>query len=192
MMGNMEFLCTPFREIRPHLTVRGKSQNFSQDTAGIWGIFSSYGRDGNSKLVFVQRSQDSCLITRDTSGISTRHGRAIWTLLDVSRETEGPFLVARRILVFLSIFNKSQASSPFEALNSPCLSRCQRNVRPPVQMRWEPRAFSRISTGNSDIPSSCVMKDEPTFKPLQANPSLFRVTASLCPFHLRQQTQGPS
>ena len=121
-----------------------------------------------------------------------RHGRAIQTLLDVSWETEGPNLVARVILVFLSIFNKSQALSPFEALNSPCLSRCQRDMRPPVQMRWEPRAFSRISIGNSDIPSSCAMKDEPAFKPLQANPSVFRVTASLCPFHLRQQIQGPS
>ena len=86
----------------------------------------------------------------------------------------------------------TQALSPFEALNSPCLSRCQRDMRPPVQIRWAPRAFSRISTGNSDIPSSCAMKDEPAFKALQANPSVFRVTASLCPFHLRQQTQGPS
>ena len=91
-----------------------------------------------------------------------------------------------------TIFNKNQASSPFEVLNSPCFSQCQMDVRPPVQMRWEPRACPRISTGNSDIPSSCVMKDKPTFKPLQANPSVFRVTATLCPFPLRQQTQGPS
>ena len=27
-----------------------------------------------------------------------------------------------------------------------------------------PRAFSRVSTGDSDIPSSCTMKDEPAFK----------------------------
>ena len=172
-MGNMKLFCMPFSIIGPHLAVRGKSQIFSGVVAGIWGIFSSYGRDGNSKLVFVQRSQESCLITRDTSGISMRHCRAIRMLLDVSWETECPFLVARVILVFLSIFNKSQASSPFEALNSPCLSRCQRDVRPPVQMRWEPRAFLRISTGNSDIPSSCVMKDEAVFKPLQANPCVF-------------------
>ena len=69
---------------------------------------------------------------------------------------------------------------------------CQRDVSNPVQMRWETRAFSRISTGNLDIPSSCAMKDEATFKPLQANTSVFRITASLCPFQLRQQTQGPS
>ena len=52
--------------------------------------------------------------------------------------------------------------------------------------------FSRVSTGVSDILSSCEMKDAPTFKPLQGNQTLFRVTASQCPFHLREQTQGPS
>ena len=36
------------------------------------------------------------------------------------------------------------------------------------------------------------MKDEPPFKPLQGNLSFFRVRASRCPFHLRQQTQGSS
>ena len=34
-----------------------------------WGIFSSYGRDGHSKLEFVQLSQDSCPVTTDNSGI---------------------------------------------------------------------------------------------------------------------------
>ena len=53
-------------------------------------------------------------------------------------------------------------------------------------------AFARVSTGDSDIPSSCEMKDEPEFKPLQGNPALFRVRASRGPFHLRQKTQGPS
>ena len=37
--------------------------------AGPWGIFSRYSGDGHSKLHFVQRSQDSCLVTTDTSGI---------------------------------------------------------------------------------------------------------------------------
>ena len=37
--------------------------------AGTWGIFLSYVGDGPSKLVFVQQRQDSCLVTRDTSGI---------------------------------------------------------------------------------------------------------------------------
>ena len=36
------------------------------------------------------------------------------------------------------------------------------------------------------------MKDEPAFKPLRGNPAFFQVKASLCSFHLRQLTQGPS
>ena len=58
-------------------------------------------------------------------------------------------------------------------------------------MRLGPRAFSRVSTGDSDIHSSCEMKDEPAFKPLQEYPAFFQVKASRDPFHLRQQTQGP-
>ena len=113
-------------------------------------------------------------------------------LLEVRRETKRPFLVGTVILGFLSIFKKSQASSPFEALNSAHLSRGQRDVSSPVQMRQRPRAFYRISTGDSDIPSSCEWKDEAAFKPLQGNPAFFRVRASWDPFHWRQQTQGPS
>ena len=98
-------------------------------------------------------------------------GRTIRTLLDVRHETEVHFLVGTVILGFLSIFKKSQALSPFEALNSMCLSRCQRDVIPPVQMRRRPTAFSRVSTGDSDIPSSCERKDEPEFKPPKRNPA---------------------
>ena len=65
-------------------------------------------------------------------------------------------------------------------------------MRPPVQMRRGSGAFSMVSPGDSDIPSSCEMKDEPAFKKLQGNPAFFRVRTSRCPFHLRQQTQGPS
>ena len=68
-------------------------------------------------------------------------------LLEVRRETKGHFLVGTVILGFLSIFKKSLASSPFEALNSVHLLRCQRDVRPPVQMRRRPRAFSRSPQG---------------------------------------------
>ena len=42
-------------------------------------------------------------------------------LLMMKRETQCKFLFATVILEFLSIFNKSQALSPFEALNSPYL-----------------------------------------------------------------------
>ena len=47
-----------------------------------------------------------------------------------------PLLVGTVILVFLSIFTKSQESSPFEAMNSAHLSMCQKDVRPSVQKRW--------------------------------------------------------
>ena len=108
------------------------------------------------------------------------------------RETECPFLVAAVILGFLSIFTKKQASSPFEALKSLCLSRCQSDVRPPLQRRRGLRTFSRVYTRYSDMPSSCEMKEEPAFNPLQGNPAFFQVTASRCPFHLRHQIQGTS
>ena len=113
-------------------------------------------------------------------------------ILEVRQETEVHFLVGTVILGFLSIFKKSQASSPYEALNSVCLSRGQRDVRPPVQIRRTPTAFSRVSTGDSDMPSSCEMKDEPEFNPLQGNQAFFCVRTSRGPLHLRQKTQGPT
>ena len=122
---------------------------------------------------------------------SSRFGRAIRKLLDVRQKARGPLLVATVILGFLSIFKNNQAPSPFEALNSVCLSRCQNDVRPPVQRMCGPRAFSRVSTGDSHIPSSCEMKDEPAFQPLLANRAFFWVRASRCRFHLRQLNQGP-
>ena len=89
--------------------------------------------------------------------------RKIQTLLDVSREAKRPLLVGTVILVFLSIFTKSQASSPFEALDSAHLSRAQMDVRPSVQKRLRTMAFSRVSTGDSDIPSFCEKKHETAF-----------------------------
>ena len=100
-------------------------------------------------------------------------GRKIQTLLEVSREAKLPLLVGTVILVFLSIYTKSQASSPFEALKSAHLSKSQMDVRPSVQKRLRIMAFSRDSTGDSDIPSSCEMKDEPTFKALHGKPAFF-------------------
>ena len=147
-------------EIAPHTmqgnwaTSQGEEEVswFSRAAAGTWGICSSYGGDGPSKLEFVQRLQDSCLVTRDTSGISSRLDGAIGTLLKVRRETQDPFPFATVILGFLSIFKKSQALLPFEVLNSACLSKCQREERPPIRMVWGPRSVSRVSIGDSDIP----------------------------------------
>ena len=94
-------------------------------------------------------------------------------LLEVTREAKHLLLVCTVILVFLSIFMKSQASSTFEAMNSAHLSMCQKDVRPSVQKRWRPMAISIVSTGDSVILSSCEMKYEPAFKPLQETPAFF-------------------
>ena len=68
-------------------------------------------------------------------------------------------------------FHEVSGIAPFEALKSAHLSKSQMDVRPSVQKRWRTMAFSRVSTGDSDIPSSCEMKDEPAFKALQGKPS---------------------
>ena len=100
-------------------------------------------------------------------------GMKIQTLLEGRWETNRPLLVGTVILVFLSIFTKSRAWSPVEALTSAHLSKSQMDVGPSVQKRLGTMAFSRVSTGDSDIPSSCEMNDEPAFKPLQGNPAFF-------------------
>ena len=69
LIGNTILLCKKCREIKPHLPARGMSHGMSRVAVGTWGIFSSYSGDGNSKLPFVQRSQDTCLLTMDTSQI---------------------------------------------------------------------------------------------------------------------------
>ena len=69
LIENTILLCTKCREIKPHLPARCICHGISQVAAGTWFIFSSYSGDGHSKLHFVQRSQDSCLVTTDTSGI---------------------------------------------------------------------------------------------------------------------------
>ena len=74
-------------------------------------------------------------------------GRKIQTLLEVSQEAKRPLLVGTVILLFLSIFTKSQASSPFEALNSAHLSKSQMDVMPSVQKRLRTMAFSGLHRG---------------------------------------------
>ena len=91
----------------------------------------------------------------------------------MSREAKLPLLVVTDILLFLSIITKSQASSSFEALNSAHHSKSQMDVKPSVQKRLRNMAFSRVSKGDSDIPSFCEMKDEPAFKALQGKPAFF-------------------
>ena len=73
-------------------------------------------------------------------------GRKIQTLLEVTREAKRPLLVGTVILVFLSIFTKSQASSRFEVLNSAQLSNSLMDVWLSVQKWWRTMAFSIVST----------------------------------------------
>ena len=119
-------------------------------------------------------------------------GRKVQTLLEMSREAKFPLFVATFILVFLSIFTKNPALSPFEALNSAHLLKSQMDVRQSVQKSLRTMAIAMVSTGDWDIPSSCELKDEPAFKALQGKPAFFWVRASRGPFHLMQKTQSPS
>ena len=72
----------------------GEVSWFSRVAAVTWRIISSYSGDGPSKIMFVQRLQDTCPVMSDTSGISVRLFKAIGTLLEVRRETQCPFPVA--------------------------------------------------------------------------------------------------
>ena len=147
-------------------------ENFASSLAEgeVSWIFSICGRNlgyilelwrvGFSILVFLQQRQHSCLFMMDTSGIEARLLRTIWTLLDVRGDTEDHFLFDTVILGFLTIFKNFQASSTFEAVNSTLLSRCQRDVRPLFELTSRHRAFCMVSTGDSDILSSCDMNDE--------------------------------
>ena len=81
-------------------------------------------------------------------------------LLEVRIDTDDHFLFDTVILGFLTIFKNWQASTKFEAVKSTWLSSCQRDMRPLFEMKWRPRAFSSVSTGDSDILSSCDMNDE--------------------------------
>ena len=125
-------------------------------------------------------------------GFFSSHDRAVGMPLELRRETQGPFPVATGVLEFLSIFKRSQASSPVEACNYAFLLRCQRGVKPPLVMKWGTRALSLDSTGDSDIPSCWERKHRLAFESLQGNHALPRVRGTRCPFHLRQQIQGPS
>ena len=81
-------------------------------------------------------------------------------LLEVKWEFRSLFLFDTVILVFLTILQNCQASSTFDAVNSMWLSSFQRHIRPLFEMNWRTRAFGRVSTGDSDILSSCDMNDE--------------------------------
>ena len=96
---------------------------------------------------------------RDISGMLTKHGRTIRTLLEFKWEFKSLFLFDTVKLGFLTILKNCQASSPFQAVKSTWLSSCQKHVRALFDMKWRPRTFCRISAGDVDILSSCDMND---------------------------------
>ena len=63
------------------------------------------------------------------------------------RENDGHFLVGTVILGFLSITTKGQTSSPFEALNSPQLSKCKMDMRPRVRIGGDLGLFQGSTQG---------------------------------------------
>ena len=69
LIGKTGLLCMQCRGIEPHFPARGMSHTISRVVAGTWGIYASYSGDSHLKLHFVQRSQESCVVMRDTSGI---------------------------------------------------------------------------------------------------------------------------
>ena len=69
LFGNTGLLYMQCRGIEPHFPARGMAHTISRVAASTWGIYASYSGDGHSKLHFVQRSQDTCVVRRGTSRI---------------------------------------------------------------------------------------------------------------------------
>ena len=89
-------------------------------------------------------------------------------------------------------FHEESGIVPFWSIELMQISKSQMDVRPSVQKPLRSMAFSRVSTGDSHIPSSCEMKDELAFKALHLKPAFFWVRASRGPFYWRQKTQSRS
>ena len=64
-------------------------------------------------------------------------------------------------------FQLESIISTFRSIELRVRLEVSRYLKRAVQMRQGPRTVSRVFTGDSDIPSSCEMKDEPALKPLQ-------------------------
>ena len=116
------------------------------------GLLSSY--DGHLRNLNYA-SQDN----RDASGgeAGDRGSLSSWHS-DIGIPTH--FQEESDIITFLSI----EFRVPLEV---------SKGCEAPVQISQRPTAFSRVSTGDSHIPSSCEMKDKPEFKALQGNRAFF-------------------
>ena len=133
-------------------------------------VFSSCGRN----LGYILELRRGCPFETGVCSVKSGHlsryegqlrnvneaWHTIWTLLEFKLEFRSLFLFDTVILGFLTILKNCQASSTFEAMNSTWLLSFHWNVRPHFEMKWRARAFCRVSTGDSDILSSCDMNDE--------------------------------
>ena len=72
--------------------------------------------------------------------------------LELRWEIQSPVPVATGILGFISIFKGNPLSSLDEAQKTSLLSRWKWGVSPHVDLRWGSWAFSRSTTGESDLP----------------------------------------
>ena len=70
---------------------KGKSHDFSLVASRTWDIFSHDIMDGLTKVMLVQRHQESCLVERDSSAFSSRHGSEIGTTNGGKRRPRFPF-----------------------------------------------------------------------------------------------------
>ena len=192
LIGNTELLSTKCRRIRPHLAARGKSQEFSGVAADTWCIFSSYGGDGHLKLWFFQRSG----LLSSYDGHRGKLNYAWQESTDASGGDPGGHasLISWQSYIGIPInFHEESCIVTFWSIE----------LRVPLEVSTDMRTLSRwgrhlgLSLDSPQrrilhITLSCVMKDEPAFKPLQGNPTFLGDRASQYPLYLRQQTQGPS
>ena len=86
---------------------------------------------------------------------------------------QGSLSSFQRDIVIPINFEEESSLVSFGSLELHSPLEVSRDVRPPLQMRRGTRVSSRLSTQDSDTPSSCDMKHEPKFKPLQGNPAFF-------------------
>ena len=75
------------------------------------GVYSRVTAGMTLETLVCSLKSGTCLGMRDNSGIKTRHGRKIQTLLEVKWDFRSLFLFDTVILGFLTILKNCQASS---------------------------------------------------------------------------------
>src|SRR5574339_509682 len=99
-----------------------------------------------------------------------RSGRKPWVPSTCAGDLRGLLMVALRsqgnwrwegpLGTPLGLVHWTRASSPVEAWNSACLSRCPRGERPLVELYLEPGVFSERCTGKLPLRVDCIHRVE--------------------------------